>query len=84
LLDIVGTALRGIASLVRSLQLSLGLKIELIFAPVWFSVLLPEYRHLPGGGELSEKDESDRVSLPNEAWAQGPEFANASISRLVV
>jgi hypothetical protein len=37
-----------------------------------------------GGGELSEKDEIARVSLPNEAWAQGPEFANPSISRLVV
>jgi hypothetical protein len=39
---------------------------------------------LAGGGELSEKDEIARVSLPNEAWAQGPEFANPSISRLVV
>jgi hypothetical protein len=43
LLDIVGTFLRGIASLVRIPQLSLGLKIELIFAPVGFSVLLPEF-----------------------------------------
>ena len=34
--------------------------------------------------ELSEKDEIDRVSLPNEAWAQGPAFGNASISTLVV
>jgi hypothetical protein len=39
---------------------------------------------LAAGGELSEKDEIARVSLPDEAWAQGPEFANASISRLVV
>jgi hypothetical protein len=39
---------------------------------------------LGGGGELPEKDEIARVSLPNEAWAQGPWFANASISRLVV
>jgi hypothetical protein len=34
--------------------------------------------------KLPEKDETGRVCLPNEAWAQGPEFANASISRLVV
>jgi hypothetical protein len=39
---------------------------------------------LAGGGEFSEKEEFARVSLPNEAWAQGPGFANASISRLVV
>jgi hypothetical protein len=39
---------------------------------------------LAGGGEPSEKNEIGRVSLPNKTWAQGPEFANASISRLVV
>jgi hypothetical protein len=37
-----------------------------------------------GPRELSEKDEIDRVSLPNEAWAQGPAFGYASISTLVV
>ncbi len=49
-----------------------------------WAVWIDWYEARLGGGELSEKDEIARVSLPNEAWAQGPGFANASISRLVV
>ena len=48
------------------------------------AVWIDGYKARLAGGELSEKDEIGRVSLPNEARAQGPEFANASISKLLV
>jgi hypothetical protein len=38
---------------------------------------------LAGGGDLSERNEIARVSLPNEVWARGAADVNASISGFV-
>jgi hypothetical protein len=39
---------------------------------------------LGGGGELSERNEVARVSVPNEVWAEGAAVANGHLSRLIV
>jgi hypothetical protein len=39
---------------------------------------------LAGGGDLSERNEVARVSVPNQVWTEGAAVANGHLSRLIV